>query len=78
MKWIDFCTGEYFQNGMATAGSQAYSPVNTVVTGQLSDETRQSLWLYPEGPSNVNLALPLTDEQLTKWTTLWDEVKAAN
>lgn len=78
MKWIDFCTGEYFQNGMATAGSQAYSRVNTVVTGQLSDETRQSLWLYPEGPSNVNLALPLTDEQLTNWTTLWDEVKAAN
>lgn len=78
MKWIDYCTGESFQNAMATAGSQAYCPVNTVVTEQLSDETRQSLWLYPEAPTNVNLALPLTDEQLNQWTTLWDEVKAAN
>lgn len=78
MKWIDYCTGEYFQNCMATAGSQAYTPVNTVVTEQLSDETLQSLWLYPEAPSNVNLALPLTDEKLAGWTALWDEVKAAN
>ncbi len=77
MKWIDYCTGEYFQNSMATAGAQAYSPVNTVVTEALSDEARASLWLYPEAPANVNLALPLTDEQLTAWTSLWDEVKAA-
>lgn len=77
MKWIDYCTGEYFQNSMATTGSQLYSPVNTVVTEALPDEARALLWLYPEAPANVNLALPLTDEQLTAWTSLWDEVKAA-
>lgn len=77
MKWIDYCTGEYFQDCMATAGAQAYSPVNTAVTDSLSEEMRSSLWLYPEAPANVNLALPLTDEQLSAWTSLWDEVKAA-
>lgn len=78
MKWIDFCTGPEFQNNMATAGVQVWAPVNSTVADQLSDETKQKLWMYPEAPDNVTLAMPLTDDVLAQWTGLWDEVKAAN
>lgn len=77
-KWIDYCIGEEFQNSMGTAKGQAYAPVNTNVTDKLSNDAKKALWMYPEAPENVNLALPLSDEDLKVWTGVWDKIKAGN
>lgn len=63
---------------MGTAKGQAYAPVNTNVTDKLSDDAKKALWMYPEAPENVNLALPLSDEDLKVWTGVWDKIKAGN
>ena len=78
MKWIDYCTGEQFQSSMATGEGQVYCPVNTTVTENLTDEAKQSLWIYPEAPSNIHLAHPLDDETLKTWTSAWDKIKAGS
>lgn len=76
--WLNFVTGEEFQTNMGTAGVQVYAPVNTVVTDKLTDEQKARLWMYPEAPSNVHLALPLSTDVLQTWTSTWDAVKAGS
>ena len=77
MKWIDFCTGSDFQNGLATDGNQAYAPANQVVLDALDEETQKNLWIYPSAPDNMFLSLQMDSDTLNEWINLWTNVKAA-
>lgn len=77
LKWIDFCTGADFQNGLATDGNQAYAPANQKVLDSLSDDVKKGLWIYPDAPDNMYLSLQMSSDTLTEWINLWTNVKAS-